>query len=154
MFYFLYFLLNIFSAVIVEFMTVFFVKAPFSFWVFLSQQLSVKRLVSHQMFVSYCFTEQSFLPGNDLLLLFSGMRSISSLLNNPEGGKRKTSVCAAISREHISVSLGLTVADKRGMINTHTHTHTIETCWWQQSIVGGTTDVWVCTDNQPSNQIL
>ena len=36
----------------------------------------------------------------------------------------ETSVCAAISREHIGDSAGLTVADKSCMINTHTHTHT------------------------------
>ena len=61
----------------------------------------------------------SFLLGNDLRLLFSRPGSISSLFKSPKG--EETSVCAAISREHIGVSAGLTVADKSRVINTHSH---------------------------------
>lgn len=79
------------------------------------QEASVSSAVSYS---SYCSTELSFLLGNDLRLLFSRLGSISSLFKTPRG--EETSVCVAISREHIGVSAGLTVADKSCMINTHT----------------------------------
>lgn len=59
-------------------------------------------------------------PGNDLGLLFFKRRSISSLFKTPLG--EETSVFAAISGEHVGDSAGLTVADKSGVINTHTRT--------------------------------
>lgn len=70
----------------------------------------------------YCSTKLSFLPGNDLRLLFFKQRSISSLFKTPMG--EETSVFAAISREHIGDSAGLTVADKSCMINSRAHPHT------------------------------
>lgn len=86
--------------------------------------------------------------------LFFKQRSIISLFETPVG--EETSVFAAISGEHIRDSAGLTVADKSCMINTLTractHRHTpFQAGWWWRSIVGGTTDVWVSADNQPSN---
>lgn len=78
----------------------------------------------------HSYTDLSFLPGNDLGLLFSRQRSISPLFKSPKG--EETSGSAAISGEHIGVSAGLTVADKSCMINAHasarTHTHT-RACW-------------------------
>lgn len=50
---------------------------------------------------------------------FSRPESISALFKIPKGAE--TSVCAAISREHIGVSAGLTVADKSHMIYAHSH---------------------------------
>lgn len=87
--------------------------------VIVRQEASVSSAVCYS---SYCSTELSFLPGNDLQLLFSKLRSISSLFKTPR--EEETSACAAISREHIGVSAGLTVADKSCMINTHTLAHT------------------------------
>lgn len=69
-----------------------------------------------------CHPPLSLPPGNDLGLLFFKRRSISSLFKTPLG--EETSVFAAISGEHIGDSAGLTVADKSGVINTHTHAHT------------------------------
>ncbi len=83
------------------------------------QEASVSSAVCYS---SYCSTELSFSAGNDLRLLFSRPGSISSLFKTPMG--EETSVFAAISREHIGDSAGLTVADKSCMINTHTHSHT------------------------------
>lgn len=94
------------------------------------QEASVSSAVCYS---SYSSTELSFSPGNDLRLLFSEPRSISSLFKTPMG--EETSVFAAISREHIGDSAGLTVADKSCMINTHaharthTHTHTAVRCF-------------------------
>lgn len=87
---------------------------------------------------------------------FFQRRSIISLFETPVG--EETSVFAAISGEHIRDSAGLTVADKSRVINTLAHTRTRAHrhspfragCWWRP-IVGGTTDVWVSADNQPSH---
>lgn len=89
--------------------------------------MHIKRPAYHQLFV----TTVAIPACNDLRLLFFKQRSISSLFKTPVG--EETSVFAAISREHIGDSAGLTVADKSCMINTHTRRRwllvVVDYCW-------------------------